>query len=43
MPYSGTVIAASANQANARAFLAYIDSPEAVEVFKASGVVPVRR
>src|SRR5262249_21207991 len=41
--YSGAVIAASANQVNARAFLAYVDSPEAVEIFKASGVVPVRK
>ena len=38
--YAGAVVASSANQANARTFLAYLESPEAVDIFKASGVVP---
>jgi molybdate transport system substrate-binding protein len=41
--YAGAVVASSANQANARTFLAYLESPEAVDIFKASGVVPVRK
>jgi molybdate transport system substrate-binding protein len=41
--YGGAAIASSPNQANADAFLNYVGSPEAAEVFKASGVVPVRK
>jgi molybdate transport system substrate-binding protein len=41
--YSGAVIAASPNPANARTFLSYIGSPEATELFRASGVVTERR
>jgi molybdate transport system substrate-binding protein len=41
--YGGAVIASSSNQANAAVFLNYVGSPEAAEVFRASGVVQVRK
>jgi molybdate transport system substrate-binding protein len=41
--YSSALIAAAPNPATARAFLAYLETPEAQAIFLASGVVPKRR
>jgi molybdate transport system substrate-binding protein len=41
--YSSALIAAAANPATARAFLAYLETSEAQAIFLASGVVPRRR
>jgi molybdate transport system substrate-binding protein len=41
--YSAALIAAAPSPAPARAFLAYLETPEAQAIFTASGVVPVRR
>jgi molybdate transport system substrate-binding protein len=38
--YSSALIAAAASPAPARAFLAYLETPEAQAIFLASGVVP---
>ncbi len=41
--YSSALIAAAPSPAPARAFLAYLQTPEAQAIFLASGVVPKRR
>jgi len=41
--YSSALIAAAQSPAAARAFLAYLETPDAKAIFQASGVVPVRR
>jgi molybdate transport system substrate-binding protein len=41
--YSSALIAAAASPAPARAFLAYLETPEAQAIFTASGVVPVHK
>jgi molybdate transport system substrate-binding protein len=41
--YSGALIATASTQAGARAFLAYLKSPEAIGIFQTSGVVPIRK
>jgi molybdate transport system substrate-binding protein len=41
--YSSALIAAAPGPATARAFLAYLETPEAQAIFLASGVVPTKR
>jgi molybdate transport system substrate-binding protein len=41
--YSSALITAAPGPATARAFLAYLETPEAQAIFRASGVVPTKR